>query len=246
MTAHGLTLDWILDTHPHADHLSAAGYLHAKTGAPTATGEKVVEVQRLWKDVYNLGAEFCTDGSQWDRLLADGESFRVGMLDVRVMLSPGHTLSSVSYVTSGCAFIHDTLFMPDSGTARADFPGANPRRLWRSIQQILQLPGETRLFTGHDYRPDSRVAMWESTVGLQKRHNAHVTANDEDSFVAMRSARDRHLPAPAAMLAALQVNIAGGRLPAPEANGRRYLKIPLDLSGSEFNPVNSPVLGLVA
>jgi glyoxylase-like metal-dependent hydrolase (beta-lactamase superfamily II) len=150
---HGLTLEWILDTHPHADHFSAAGYLRDKTGAPTAIGEHVVEVQRLWKMLYNLPDTFRIDGSQWDHLFADGERFAVGELKARVLPSPGHTLCSITYVIGNAAFVHDTLFMPDSGTARCDFPGGDARQLWRSIQRILRLPADTRLFTGHNYRP---------------------------------------------------------------------------------------------
>ncbi|WP_336487720.1 MBL fold metallo-hydrolase [Methylobacterium nigriterrae] len=225
----GYELEWILDTHPHADHFSAAGYLHDKTGVPTAIGEKVVEVQRLWKGLYNLPDTFQTDGSQWGRLFADGERFRIGNLDVEVMFTPGHTLASIAYRAGDAAFIHDTLFMPDSGSARADFPGGDAHALWRSIQRIMALPDGTRLFTGHDYRPDGREAAWESTVARQRAENPHlVETASEEAFVRMREARDRELPMPKLILHSLQVNVRGGRLPEPDANGRRYLKIPLD------------------
>lgn len=225
----GYRLQWILDTHPHADHLSAAGYLHDKTGVPTAIGEKVVEVQKLWKAIYHLPDSFPTDGAQWDRLFADGESFRIGNLEAKVMLSPGHTPASITYVIGDAAFIHDTLFMPDYGSARADFPGGDAGVLWRSIQRILALPDATRLFTGHDYMPGGREPRWESTVGEQKAHNKHLLkARDEASFVAMRKARDADLSMPKLLLPSLQVNIAGGRLPPPESNGKRYLKLPVD------------------
>jgi glyoxylase-like metal-dependent hydrolase (beta-lactamase superfamily II) len=226
--ANCLTLDWILDTHPHADHFSAAGYLKDVTGAPTAIGERVVEVQKIWKKLYNLPDTFRTDGSQWDHLFADRERFAIGEMTASVMLSPGHTLCSVTYLMGNAAFVHDTLFMPDSGTARADFPGGDARQLWQSIHRILQLPHDTRLFTGHDYRPNSREARWESTVAAQKAHNQHLKGWDETKFVKFRLERDRSLPLPNLMLSALQVNIAGGRLPPPEDDGRRYLKIPLN------------------
>jgi len=234
--AHGLTLEWILDTHPHADHFSAAGYLKDKTGAPTAIGERVVEVQRLWKTLYNLPDTFRLDGSQWDHLFADGERFAVGELEARALLSPGHTLCSITYVIGNAAFVHDTLFMPDSGTARCDFPGGDARQLWRSIQRILDLPTDTRLFTGHDYRPKSRAAHWESNIAAQKANNAHLRDCDEAKFVKLRNKRDQTLALPALMLAALQVNIAGGRLPAPENDGRRYLKIPLNAFPENRDP----------
>jgi glyoxylase-like metal-dependent hydrolase (beta-lactamase superfamily II) len=224
---HGLSLEWILDTHPHADHFSAAGYLKDMTGASTAIGERVIEVQKLWKSIYNL-ADVSMDGAQWDHLFADGERFAVGDIEARVLLSPGHTLCSVTYVIGNAAFVHDTLFMPDSGTARTDFPGGNARQLWRSIQRILHLPVGTRLFTGHDYRPNGREAQWETTIAVQKEHNLHLKDCDENKFVKLREKRDRSLPLPTLMLPALQVNIAGGRLPMPENNGRRYLKIPLN------------------
>ena len=224
-----LGLDWVLDTHPHADHFSAAGYLKDKTGARAATGEKVVEVQRLWKNLYNLPDSFRTDGSQWDKLFADGERFSIGNLTCEVMLSPGHTLASITYVVSDAAFVHDTLFMPDGGTARCDFPGGSAKALWTTIQRILALPANTRLFTGHDYMPGGREPRWESTVAQQKADNIHLLkARTEAEFVSLREALDRTLAMPKLILAALQVNIAGGRLPEPESNGRRYLKTPLD------------------
>lgn len=230
----GLTVEWILDTHPHADHFSAAHYLKGKTGAPTAIGARVVDVQKLWKGIYNW-PELVTDGSQWDRLFADGDIFKVGNIDARVMFSPGHTLASITYVIGDAAFIHDTLFMPDSGSARADFPGGSARTLWRSIQDILALPDETRLFTGHDYQPDGRAPRWESTVAEQKRANPHVAGVDEARYVTLRETRDRTLPMPKLILHALQVNIRGGRLPEPEPNGQRYLKFPLDaLKGARW------------
>ncbi len=223
-----LVVEWILDTHPHADHFSAAHYLSTKTGAPTAIGEKVVDVQKLWKAIYNWPG-FPADGSQWNRLFADGETFTVGGIPAKVLFSPGHTLASITYVIGDAAFIHDTLFMPDSGTARADFPGGSAAQLWRSIQNILALPDETRLFVGHDYQAEGREPLWESTVAEQKSKNTHVAAcRTEADFVALREARDRTLPMPRLILHALQVNMNGGRLPEPESNGRRYLKFPLD------------------
>ena len=225
---HGLTMEWILDTHPHADHFSAAGYLKDMTGAPTAIGERVTDVQNVWKTLYNWSDTVPLDGSQWDRLFADGERFTLGEVKAFVLLSPGHTLCSITYVIGNAAFVHDTLFMPDSGTARADFPGGDARQLWRSIERILRLPTDTRLFTGHDYRPNGREARWESTIACQKACNLHLKNCDEAKFVELRTDRDRNLPMPDLMLSALQVNLTGGRLPAPENDGRSYLKIPLN------------------
>jgi glyoxylase-like metal-dependent hydrolase (beta-lactamase superfamily II) len=225
--AEGLAVEWILDTHPHADHFSAAQYLKEETGAPAAIGAHVLDVQTLWKDIYNW-PDFPADGRQWDRLFNDGEAFKVGSIDAKVMFSPGHTLASITYVIGDAAFVHDTLFMPDSGTARADFPGGDAARLWRSIQAILSLPDATRVFTGHDYQPGGREPAWESTVGEQKRNNPHIAGQTEATFVALRQARDKTLPMPKLMLLALQVNMSGGRLPEPEGNGRSYLKIPLN------------------
>lgn len=223
----GLTVEWILDTHPHADHFSAAQYLKEKTGAKTAIGEHVIRVQKLWKEIYNW-PELATDGSQWDRLFADGETFKIGSIDARVLFSPGHTLASITYVVGDAAFVHDTVFMPDSGTARADFPGGDARALWESIQNIIALPDETRLFTGHDYQPGGRTPRWESTVADQRNFNSHIAGESEETFVALRKERDKTLPMPRLILHALQVNISGGRLPEPEADGKRYLKFPLD------------------
>lgn len=221
----GLTVDWILDTHPHADHFSAAAYLKKKLHAPMAIGEKVVDVQKLWQAIYNLPPY--TTGN-WDRLFKDGETFKIGSLEAKVMLSPGHTLASITYIIGNAAFIHDTLFQPDFGTARSDFPGGSASALYDSIQKILALPDDTRLFTGHDYRPGGRPAQWEATVAQQKQ-NVHLRkAPDRASFITMREGRDRTLPLPGLMLAALQINLRGGRLPDPENNGRSYLKIPLD------------------
>jgi len=233
----GFTLEWILDTHPHADHFSAAGYLKDRTGVPIAIGEKVVEVQKLWKGLYNLPDTFRTDGSQWDRLFADDERFTIGKADVEVMFTPGHTLASIAYIIGDAAFIHDTLFMPDGGTARADFPGGSARALWKSIQRIMALPDDTRLFTGHDYMPGGREPEWESTVAEQRARNTHlVKARTADEFVALREARDQKLPMPKLILPSLQVNIRGGRLPEPESNGKRYLRIPLDaLDGAPWD-----------
>lgn len=225
----GFQVQWVLDTHPHADHLSAAHYVQGRTSAWSAIGARAVDMQRMWRGIYNFSDAFRCDGSQWDRLFEDGDTFEIGHLPCRVMLSPGHTLASVTYVVGDAAFIHDTLFMPDAGSARADFPGGDPRQLWRSIQGIVAMPDGTRLFSGHDYQPGGREPAWESTVGEQKRFNKHLAPGmDEDGFAALRSTRDRTMPLPKLMLHALQVNVAGGRLPEPEADGRRYLKIPLD------------------
>ncbi len=203
----GLTVEWILDTHPHADHFSAARYLKSKTGARTAIGEHVTDVQKLWKGIYNWH-ELAEDGSQWDRLFAAGDTFSIGEIPAKVLFSPGHTLASITYVIGDAAFVHDTLFMPDSGTARADFPGGSAKRLWQSIQEILELPDETRLFTGHDYQPGGREPRWESTVAEQKARNTHISRLlTEAEFVEVREARDRTLPMPKLILHALQINI---------------------------------------
>ncbi|WP_408871685.1 MBL fold metallo-hydrolase [Falsiroseomonas frigidaquae] len=230
--AHGLTVEWVLDTHPHADHLSAVAYLGDRLGAPTGIGERVAAVQEIWADIYHL-PELQTRGRRhWDRLFAEDDRFQIGGLEVEVIFSSGHTAASVTYLVRDAAFIHDTLFMPDAGTARADFPGGDARALYRSIQRILALPPETRLFTGHDYRPGGRAARWESTVAEQRAHNVHLRDGvGEEEFVRLREERDRTLPLPGLMLAALQVNLRGGRLPEPEANGTSYLKLPLNRFG---------------
>lgn len=226
---HRYEVEWILDTHPHADHFSAASYLKEKTGAPIAIGEKLRDVQKLWNGFYNR-PNAPADGSQWDRLFADGDEFSVGNIPARVMFSPGHTLASITYVIGDAAFVHDTLFMPDSGTARADFPGGCARQLWNSIQDILALPDETRIFTGHDYQPGGREPLWESTVAEQKAKNIHISVHKtEEAYVAAREARDRTLPMPKLILYALQINTNAGRLPEPEDNGVRYLKVPMNL-----------------
>ncbi|ARO14917.1 beta-lactamase domain-containing protein [Ketogulonicigenium robustum] len=225
----GYRVQWIMDTHPHADHFSAAPYLKAKTGAPTATGSYVTRVQKLWADFYNW-PDFPQDGSQWDHLFSAGDTFNIGEIGGYVIHSPGHTLASITYVIGDAAFIHDTMFQPDSGTARADFPGGSSAALWDSIQAILQLPPETRLFTGHDYLPGGRALQYESTIAMQIATNSHLSVHrDKAAYIAARDARDATLPMPKLILHALQVNINGGQLPAPEANGRRYLKIPMDL-----------------
>lgn len=233
----GLTAEWVLDTHPHADHLSAVAYLGERLGAPTGIGERVAAVQGIWAEVYNLPGLRAEGRGHWDRLFADGDRFRVGGLEAEAVFSPGHTAASVTYVVGDAAFVHDTLFMPDSGTARADFPGGDARALYRSIRRILALPPETRLFTGHDYRPGGREARWESTVAEQRARNVHLRDGvGEEEFVRLREGRDKTLSLPELMLAALQVNLRGGRLPEPEANGTSYLKMPLNRFGAAAVP----------
>jgi glyoxylase-like metal-dependent hydrolase (beta-lactamase superfamily II) len=223
-----LKIDWILDTHPHADHLTALSYLKEKLGAPTAIGANVVAVQKLWRDIYNL-PDFPIDGKQWDRLFSDGDTFQIGDLTARVMYSPGHTLASITYLVGDAVFIHDTLFQPDTGSARCDFPGADAGQLYQSITAILSLPDDTRLFTGHDYRQGGRPPRWQSTVAQQKRDNIHFRSSpSRDDYVRMRQARDRTLPMPKQILHALQINLRAGALPPAENNGRHYLKIPIN------------------
>jgi glyoxylase-like metal-dependent hydrolase (beta-lactamase superfamily II) len=223
----GLTVDWILDTHPHADHFMAAAYLKQKLNAPQAIGAKVREIAELWRGIYHLPQAFDVD-ADFDRLFADGDSFKIGGLAVRVMLSPGHTLGSVTYIVGDdAAFVHDTLMFPDSGSSRADFPGGDAATLYRSIQAILALPPQTRLFVGHDYCKDGRAPQWEASVAEHKAKNIHVkNGTTEAQFVKLRTARDKTLPLPDRMLYALQVNLGGGRLPELESDGRSYFKIP--------------------
>jgi glyoxylase-like metal-dependent hydrolase (beta-lactamase superfamily II) len=223
-----LKIDWILDTHPHADHLTALSYLKDKLGAATAIGEHVIGVQKLWRDIYNI-PDFPVDGKQWDHLFADGDTFKIGGIEARVMYSPGHTLASVTYVIGDAVFTHDTLFQPDTGSARCDFPGGSAAELYGSISAILALPDDTRLFTGHDYRQGGRAPQWLSTVAGQKRDNIHFRGKpSRDDYVRMRQARDRTLPMPKLILHALQVNLRAGRLPLVEKDGRHYLKIPVN------------------
>jgi glyoxylase-like metal-dependent hydrolase (beta-lactamase superfamily II) len=225
----GLEVVWLLETHAHADHFSAAHYLKQRTGAPVGIGASVKKVQALWKELYNFGAECRTDGSQFDRLFEEGETFGVGGLTFRVLDTPGHTPANITYVCGDAAFVADTIFQPDFGTARCDFPGGKSRELWHSIQKILALPDTTRLFTGHDYMPGGREPAWEASVAEQRATNIHLKDQpDEEAFVAMRDGRDAGLVMPRLILLALQININAGRLPAPEDNGTAYLKVPLN------------------
>jgi glyoxylase-like metal-dependent hydrolase (beta-lactamase superfamily II) len=227
----GYKVEWILETHAHADHLTAAPYLKAKLGGSIGIGEHIVRVQSTFKKLFNLQDEFVTDGHQFDHLFSDDEKFRLGHLDVRVMHTPGHTPACVSYLVEDCAFVGDTLFMPDYGTARTDFPDGSAHRLYQSIQKILACPGTTRIFVGHDYLPKGRSEfVWETSVLEQKRHNIHVHEGiSQQDFVTMRETRDAGLDVPKLLLPAIQINIRGGELPPAEANGQRYLKIPLNL-----------------
>jgi glyoxylase-like metal-dependent hydrolase (beta-lactamase superfamily II) len=229
--ARGLKVEWILETHVHADHLTAAPYLKARLGGRIGIGEHVRPVQRVFKGLLNLEAGFETDGRQFDHLFADGERFRLGSIEGRVLHTPGHTLADVTYVIGDAAFVGDTLFMPDGGTARADFPGGDARALYRSIRRILEgLPPETRVFTCHDYKAPGRDAhAWESTVAEQRARNVHVRDGvGEEEFVALRTARDRTLAMPRLILPSVQVNLRAGEMPPPESNGVRYLKLPID------------------
>jgi glyoxylase-like metal-dependent hydrolase (beta-lactamase superfamily II) len=223
----GLSVDWVIDTHPHADHFTAAAYLGERLGARQATGEKVREVAEHWRKLYNEPAAFDT-GAAFDHLFAHGDTFQIGSLPVRVMLSPGHTLASITLVVGDdAAFVHDTLMSPDSGSSRADFPGGDARTLYRSIRAILALPASTRLFVGHDYCEGGREPEWEATVAQHKASNIHVRDGvSEFDFVKLRTERDKELPLPDRMLHALQVNLRGGRLPEPESDGHSYLRIP--------------------
>lgn len=226
----GLEVEWILDTHPHADHLQASAWLKERLSVPNAIGAEVTHIAELWRDIYNLPGVFHVE-DEFDHLFADGERFTIGGLDVRVMLSPGHTLGSITYVVGDdAAFVHDTFMQPDAGTSRADFPGGNAGVLYDSLQQILALPDETRLFVGHDYGTGTRKEpAWESTVGEQRAHNIHLRGGvSRADYVALRESRDRSLPLPDRMLHVLQMNLRAGRAPAPEADGRSYLRIPLN------------------
>jgi len=224
----GLTLRWVLDTHAHADHLSAADYVREQTGARMGIGAKITEVQKLFRPVFNAG-DVCDRGAVFDALFSEGDEISVGESTIRVIHTPGHTPACVTYLIEDAAFVGDTLFMPDYGTARADFPGGDARTLYQSIQKILSRPPETRIFVGHDYLPATRSAVaWESTVGEQLASNIHVSDTSEDAFVAMREARDETLAAPRLILPSLQVNIRGGALPPAEQDGHTYLKLPIN------------------
>lgn len=229
----GLDVRWILETHAHADHLSAGWWLKSQYPQATlAIGAGITRVQATFREVYNLGAQFPVDGSQFDHLFGDDEVFQVGDTPARVIAVPGHTNDSVAYLIGDALFTGDSIFMPDGGTARCDFPGGDARTLYRSIRRLFELPGETRVFVCHDYGPGGRAHACETTIAAQRASNIHVRDGlDEEDFVARRTARDATLAVPALMLPAIQVNIRAGRLPDPEDNGVRYLKLPLDRFG---------------
>ena len=227
-----LTVEWILETHAHADHLSAAAWLRDRTGAKVAIGRGICGVQAQFKTMFGLEDSFAVDGRQFDHLFADGDTFAIGDLSGRVIATPGHTADSLSYVIGDAVFIGDTMFAPDTGTARADFPGGDAATLYRSIRRLFALPGETRVFLCHDYPPDGREPRAQTTIAAQREHNVHLGGEvAEEAFVRMREARDARLPVPRLILPALQVNIRGGDLPPPEPNGVRYLRLPLNQFG---------------
>ena len=226
----GLTVDWILETHAHADHLTAAPYLKEKLGGRIGIGEGIKAVQAAFGPVFNAGSDFKTDGSQFDRLFADGETFNAGALEITVLHTPGHTPACVTYLAGDAAFVGDTLFMPDFGTARCDFPGGDARVLFKSIKKVLALPPETRLFMCHDYGgPDRPNYAWQTSVAEERAGNKHVHDGiDEDAFVKMRTERDAVLDMPALILPAIQINMRAGTFPPPDDNGTSYLKLPLN------------------
>ena len=220
-----LRVEWILETHAHADHLTAAPYIRSRVGGRIAIGERIGEVQAIFREVFNIQKEL----PAFDHLFADGERFAIGRLEAEAMHVPGHTPADMAYRIGDAVFVGDTLFMPDVGSARADFPGGDARKLYRSARRLLALPAETRLFMCHDYPPKGREPRWETTVAEERASNIHLRDGvSEDEFIAMRTARDRTLEMPTLILPAIQVNIRAGELPLPEENGRAYLKIPLN------------------
>jgi glyoxylase-like metal-dependent hydrolase (beta-lactamase superfamily II) len=227
--AQGLTVQWILETHAHADHLSAAIWLRDQLGGRIGIGGRIPAVQGVFKKIFHLEPEFAADGSQFDHLFADDEAFAIGDLQARVLSVPGHTPACVAYQVGDAVFVGDTLFPPDVGTARCDFPGGSAQTLYQSVRKLLALPGETRLFVCHDYPPTDRAPRCETSVAEQRAHNIHIHEGiTEDAFVAMRTKRDASLQMPTLILPAIQVNIRAGQMPPPEANGVSYLKIPIN------------------
>ncbi|MXO50847.1 MBL fold metallo-hydrolase [Erythrobacter gaetbuli] len=230
VTKNDLTVTWLIETHAHADHISAAPYLQEKLGGRLAIGREIIRVQEVFGKLFNAGTEFQRDGSQFDHLFDDGETFKLGTLEGIALHVPGHTPADMAFIIGDAAFVGDTIFMPDFGTARADFPGGDARQLYQSIKRLLSLPEDTRLFLCHDYKAPGRDEYaWETTVGQQKRENVHVKeGTSEDEFVEMRTARDKTLAMPKLIMPSVQVNIRGGRLPEPEDNGVSYIKIPVN------------------
>ena len=226
----GLTVDWLLETHAHADHISAAPYLQAELGGELAIGREIVTVQDVFGQIFNEGTGFARDGSQFDRLLGDGDRLEIGEIPLTVLHVPGHTPADMAYIIGDAAFVGDTMFMPDYGTARADFPGGNARVLFRSIRRLMELPGETRVFLCHDYKAPNRTEfVWETTIGAERTGNVHVHAGvTEDEFVTMRELRDETLEMPRLILPSIQINMRAGHFPEPEDNGTSYLKLPLN------------------
>jgi glyoxylase-like metal-dependent hydrolase (beta-lactamase superfamily II) len=225
----GLKVEWILETHAHADHLSAARYVQERVGGRIAIGENIREVQATFKKLYNLERSFLPDGSQFDHLFQDGETFRIGEVEAKAMLVPGHTPADMAYLIEDSVFVGDTLFMPDVGTARADFPGGDAATLYRSIRHLLELPPQTRMYVCHDYPPKGRDAQWETSVAEQRAKNIHVRDGiTEEGFVAMRKARDATLEVPTLILPSIQVNVRAGRMPPADDNGVAYLRIPIN------------------
>ena len=227
----GLEVEWLLETHAHADHLSAAPYLQAQLGGRLAIGEHIRTVQQVFGKVFNEGTDFARDGSQFDQLFADGDSFSLGAIPAIALHVPGHTPADMAYVIGDAAFVGDTMFMPDYGTARADFPGGDAHQLYKSIRRLMALPDETRIFLCHDYKAPGRDEfVWQTTIGAERETNVHVHDGvGEEAFVAMRNRRDATLDMPRLILPSVQVNMRAGHLPEPEANGTRYLKLPLNL-----------------
>jgi len=226
-----LRVQWLLETHVHADHLSAAPYLKQQLGGKLVIGDRITVVQDTFGKLFNAGSGFATDGRQFDHLFHDGDRFQVGNVQARALHTPGHTPACMTYVIGDAAFVGDTLFMPDYGTARCDFPGGDARTLYQSIQKLFTLPGETRVFMCHDYKaPGREEFLYETTIAAEREHNVHIHSGiSEEQFVAMRTARDATLGMPTLILPSVQINMRGGELPEPESNGTRYLKIPLDV-----------------
>jgi glyoxylase-like metal-dependent hydrolase (beta-lactamase superfamily II) len=224
----GLTVEWLIETHVHADHLSAAPYIQRQLGGRIGIGRNITVVQDTFGKVFNEGTEFQRDGSQFDRLFDDGDTYTVGQMTCTAIHTPGHTPACMTHVMGDAAFVGDTLFMPDGGSARADFPGGDAGQLWDSIQRVLTLPDATRLFMCHDYGPNGRDIRWETTVAEEKAHNIHLTGKTREEFVALRTARDATLAMPKLIIPALQVNMRGGELPPADEDGKRFLKVPLN------------------